>query len=163
MKNAKKWIAALVIAGVTGIGWCSLDRAPEGDAADENPALFFNRSWVEKKPEKYTEQVHGLYAARYSPFGIFEHDSAYEFHAERFDYKRDGSKIQVSFPQSGRTEEFTYAVKACEAPPPFDLCLDLSKNPWGGPRRYYGFRYLDDETHHLGAMRARNEGFTKQP
>ncbi len=27
---------------------------------------------------------------------------------------------------------------------PFDLCLDMKENPWGGPTRYYGMRDESD-------------------
>jgi hypothetical protein len=161
MSSRTKWIGAALIGGVAILGWRWLGSSND-DVASENPSLLFDRIWVEKKPEKYTDYVHGMYVGSYWPVGFFDRDSAFDHHSERFDYKRDRNKIQIAFPQSGRTSEFTYEVKACDAPPPFDLCLDLNKNPWGGPERYYGFRDIDNEARHLGTRHARNEA-RKQP
>lgn len=149
----KKWIgaAALAAAAILAGRWILSGSADEVPA--EDPSLLFHRSWIEKKPEKYTDYAHGLWVGRYWPGGYFERDSAYDHHSERFDYKRDRNKLQIAFPQTGRTAEFTFEIKACDAAPPFDLCLDLSKNPWGGPERYYGFRHVDDEAKHLGDRR----------
>ena len=159
--TTKKWIGAALMVGAAALGWRWIGGASNDEGAAEDPSLLFYRSWVEKKPEKYVDYVHGMWLGSYSPMGFFDRGSDYDFHTERFDYKRDRNKLKIVFPQTGRTEEFTYEVKACDATPPFDLCLDLSKNPWGGPERYYGFRRLNDEAKHLGARRARNEALAK--
>ena len=159
----KKWIGAAALAAAAILGWRWAGCASSDDVAAESPSLLFHRSWVEKKPEKYTDYVQGMWVGAYWPVGYFERDSAYDMHAEQFDYKRDRNKLQIVFPQTGRAAEFTFEVRACDATPPFDLCLDISKNPWGGPERYYGFRHLDDEAKHLGDRRARSEARAKRP
>lgn len=159
--TTKTWIGAALIVGAAALGWRWIGGASTDEGAAEDPSLLFHRSWVEKKPEKYVDYVHGMYVGAYWPVGYFDRDSAYDSHAERFDYKRDRNKLTIVFPQTGRTAELTFEVKACDATPPYDLCLDLSKNPWGGPERYYGFRHVDDEAKHLGARRAKNEALVK--
>jgi len=157
----KRWIGAAALAASAILVGRWIVGGSSDDGAAEDPSLLFHRSWVEKKPEKYTDYVHGMWVGAYWPVGYFDRDSAYDNHSERFDYKRDRNKIQVAFPQTGRAAEFTFEVKACDATPPFDLCLDLSKNPWGGPERYYGFRHAYDEAKHLGDRRSRHQEPTK--
>jgi hypothetical protein len=111
----------------------------------EDPSLLIGRLWLDSKPQKHTDYVHGAFLLPRPSFGWFQHSSSYDLHFERFDYKRDGQRLELSFPQTGKRAEVTFTVTACDALPPFDLCLDLSDNPWGGPKRYYGKRKADDE------------------
>ncbi len=51
----------------------------------------------------------------------------------------------------------------CDDLPPFDLCLTMSKNPWGGPKKYYSTN--DPDSAALAPFRERIEtlagaGFT---
>ena len=59
----------------------------------------------------------------------------------------------MHFPQSDKNREVNFRISQCDDLPPFDLCLDLSENPWGGPRRYYGLADPDQEQELLGARR----------
>jgi len=61
---------------------------------------------------------------------------------EIVEYKADakGSAIKFHFPQTDKEEATRYRVSACSSKAPFDLCLELSRNPWGGPKRYFSFR-----------------------
>jgi hypothetical protein len=132
-------VSVAVLAGVlAATGGCSR-------AQGEDPSLLIGRVWMESRPEKPTDYVHGLYLLARPSLGVFQRSSSYDFHFERVDYKRDGGALRLKFPQSGKEAEVTFAVTACKAPAPFDLCLDLAENPWGGPKRYYGKRAQDDE------------------
>jgi hypothetical protein len=111
----------------------------------EDPSLLVGRVWVDSKPEKPTDYAHGMYVLPRPVVGLFLRSSQYDFHFERFDYKRDGQALKLTFPQSGKQAEVTFTVSACNTLPPFDLCLDLSTNPWGGPKRYYAKRQQDDD------------------
>jgi hypothetical protein len=128
-------LAALALASAGG---CST-------LPGEDPSLLIGRVWVESKPEKPTDYAHAAFLVHRPALGVFSRSSSYDFHFERFDYKRDGQRLDLTFPQTGRKAELTFTVTACDALPPFDLCLDLSANPWGGPKRYYGKRKQDDE------------------
>jgi hypothetical protein len=120
----------------------------------EDPSLLMGRVWIESKPERPTDYTHGAFLLPRPALGIFQRSSAYDFHFERFDYRRDGHALELTFPQTGKTAEITFTVSACNALPPFDLCLDLSDNPWGGPKRYYGMRKQDEDDAALRGMRA---------
>jgi hypothetical protein len=111
----------------------------------EDPSLLIGRVWLDSKPERPTEYVHGMFLLSRPALGLFQRASNYDFHFERFDYERDGQSLALTFPQSGKKASLMYTVSACSALPPFDLCLDLSENPWGGPKRYYAKRHQDDE------------------
>jgi hypothetical protein len=147
-------LALLLIAGTAGyLALQTLDLRL-GAAKDEDPALLYNRIWMEAKPEKMTDYVHGAYFLSRPQIGIFQRSSAYDFHFERFDYKRDGAKTTLSFPQTDRKAELTIHITKCGAPAPFDLCLDVGENPWGGPKRYYGMTEQEDEARALGPAAA---------
>jgi hypothetical protein len=138
-------LALALLAGTAGyMAFQNLDLL-RGGAKDEDPALLFNRIWMESKPEKATDYVHGAYFLSRPQLGIFQRSSAYDFHFERFDYKRDGAKMTVKFPQQDRSADLALHITKCNAPAPFDLCLDLAENPWGGPKRYYGMLEQDDD------------------
>jgi len=141
-------LIALACTAVTVLGGCS------SSTADEDPSLLVGRVWIESKPEKPTDYTQGAYLLPRPAIGLFQRASAYDFHFERFDYKRDGKKLALTFPQSGKRAEVTFTVTACDKLPPFDLCLDLSENPWGGPRRYYGMRQQDEDDAAARALRA---------
>jgi hypothetical protein len=106
----------------------------------EDPTLIYGRPWLEAKPSRDRDFVHAMFVAPQAPVGIFQRASAFEARLELFRYQRQGNTMRLRFPQSGRGAELSYRITACDELPPFDLCLDVSKNPWGGPKRYYGMR-----------------------
>jgi hypothetical protein len=106
----------------------------------EDPSLIFGRPWLEAKPSHGRDFVHAMFVAPQAPVGVFQRASAYEARLELFRFERQGSTMRLRFPQTGRAAELSYKITACDELPPFDLCLDVSKNPWDGPRRYYGMR-----------------------
>jgi hypothetical protein len=120
----------------------------------EDPSLLLGRVWIESEPEKPTDYVHGAFLLPRPALGVFQRSSSYDFHFERFDYRRDGRVLQLTFPQTGKTAEITFTVSACNTLLPFDLCLDLSDNPWGGPKRYFGMRKQDEDDAALRGMRS---------
>jgi hypothetical protein len=125
-----KWlvIAALVLG-------CSGKKARP---AHEPPERITEFVWIDRLPKHEKEFFHGLFLLRGVPIGFFQKASAYQIFAERFDVLRDGAKLDLRFPQSGKKAQVTYRIERCDAPEPFtDLCLELSKQPWQGPRRYY--------------------------
>jgi hypothetical protein len=126
----------------------------EADAArGKDPALLLDRVWVDSKPEKYTDYTHAMIAVSYAPIGLFQKASAYQATVEMFEHTRRDSVLFVQFPQTGKKRETRFRIRECSDLPPFDLCLELSPNPWGGPRRYYGISDPDQERAQLGDLR----------
>lgn len=123
------------------------------DGGGEDAHLLLDRVWVDSKPEKYTDYAHVMLTLSGAPIGIFQKGSAYRITAEFYEYRRAGNRLVVHFPQTGVKRQVSYRVSRCEDLSPFDLCLDLSENPWGGPRRYYGLSDPDEERALLGGVR----------
>jgi hypothetical protein len=118
------------------------------DGLDES--LIDGRAWVEGRPDRLTDYVHAAFFVSRVNFGIFERASAYDMRLEFFDLSRQKGVLKIHFPQTKKDANVTFTVKECSDKPPFDLCLDVNDNPWGGPKRYYGFQKTDDEKAELG-------------
>jgi len=145
----------LVIVGLA-LTWFFTGRQDGDDSASSehsDPALLLDRVWVDSKPEKYTDYTHVMLALSHAPIGIFQKASAYQATTELFEFKRRDALIGVHFPQSGTKRETAFRIHECSDLPPFDLCLELAQNPWGGPRRYYGLTDPDQERAELGDLR----------
>lgn len=127
--------------------------------AGEDPSLLFDRVWIDSIPSKPTDYAHVAYLLPEPAIGIFQRASNYEIRAEQFEHRREGQTLTLTFPQTGKKAEVKFEVTACQDLPPFDLCLDLTDNPWGGPKRYHGKRQQDDgDEAARKRMRARLEG-----
>ena len=64
-------LALLLIAGTAGyVALQNLDLL-RGSAKDEDPALLFNRIWMETKPENATDYVQGAYFLSRPQLGLF--------------------------------------------------------------------------------------------
>lgn len=138
-KSSRKILLVLVaIFVVLFLVW----RYLGGEAAvrDESPDLIANRVWVDRQPEKFTDQVNAFLMIDDARLGIFQEASQWAGRYELFEYRRQGSTADLKFPQDGREAAVDYTVTSCNELHPFDLCLDLRENPWGGPIRYYGMR-----------------------
>ena len=119
----------------------------------EDAHLLLDRVWIDSKPEKYTDYAHVMFVLGPAPIGIFQKSSAYRSTAELYEYRRNGNRLTVHFPQTGVKRQVSYRVHRCEDLSPFDLCLDLNENPWGGPRRYYGLSDPEEERALLAGVR----------
>ncbi|HTE51596.1 MAG TPA: hypothetical protein VK698_12170 [Kofleriaceae bacterium] len=162
--NKRTPVRAIAIAAALGIAatWFVRSRAGDGDDTagverDASPGLLVDRVWVDSKPEKYTDYTHAMLVLSHAPIGIFQKASAYQATTEMFEYKQREARIGIHFPQTGKKRETRFRIRECNDLPPFDLCLELGDNPWGGPRRYFGLSDPDQERAQLGAVRARLE------
>lgn len=141
MRRRRLWIIVVVLIVIVLAVVLGVRRLLTG--ADEDAALFFDRTWMTEIPEDRTEFVHGLVALEEHGIGAFFKASSYRLEEEIFEHEPDGRGLKIRFPQTGRRARFTYQVRRCDDHPPFDLCLTLSRNPWGGPRQLFG--YLDED------------------
>ena len=129
---------------------CAGCDSPRARILRSSPVASGSRASPSGPPTTCTE----FSCSRARTFGAFQRSSTYDWHIERFDYKREGKSLKLTFPQTGKTAEVTYTISACDNLPPFDLCLDLSDNPWGGPKRFYGKRRVVEDDADLKEMRA---------
>ncbi len=141
MKNVGKWFALIVILVLIYFGWKWWAGSEADDARAQrgaDPSLLLDRVWIDSIPQAYTDYMNVVVALRDHPVGIFQKASSYRVELEIFQFKREGGKVALIFPQTGKKKSFSYKISHCDDLPPFDLCLDIDQNPWGGPRRYYG-------------------------
>jgi len=127
--------------------WWAWPRATATDAS-----LLDGRLWVDSRPEKHTDYVQVAVFLSRANFGLFERASSYDRRLEFFDMTRKATAVSLTFPQTERSASFTYSVRECSDHKPFDLCLTLSSNPWGGPTSYYGFSEPEEERKVLGEL-----------
>jgi hypothetical protein len=139
--RVRRMVFAALALPLVGYGACrALERAPEQTA---DPSLLFDRAWLEREPERATDYVHAVWLAKRPAQGAFFRGSSYDMRIERIDYERSEDKLQLRFPQSGKKSQLRFKITECKEKEAFDLCLDLSENPWGGPKRYYGLASQD--------------------
>lgn len=150
--KTRRWLVLPLLALLAYLGFRVFGGEPEA-ARDEPPAMLFSRLWMEKMPESPTDYTHGTYVLDTPAVGLFQRASAFDYHLEVFRHDQSGNKLELLFPQTEKKAKITFAIKGCDELPPFDLCMTLSDNPWGGPKKYYGFRDLDDEEKALPGMR----------
>jgi hypothetical protein len=147
---------ALAFLAVAVFAFCLFRRATSARTTDADgaldPALLDGRLWVDGKPVKHTDYVNAVFFVSDANLGVFQRASSYDVHLELFDMTRDQAAVRLTFPQSKRSASFQYLVRQCHDRSPFDLCLDISSNPWGGPSHYYGFSHPDDERRTLAAL-----------
>lgn len=146
----KRYLVLVLLAlGLALLWYYYRDRAALEQR--EDPSMIFGRLWVDSAPQKDTDYVHALALLKRLPVGVFQRASSYRMVAERFDYRRrksggggrigNDNRLKLAFPQSGKEATLTFRVWACDDLPPFDLCLELSRNPWeSGPKKFYGMR-----------------------
>jgi hypothetical protein len=153
----QSWVWWLVLVAIIVLiwRWWAGDRPGSAEAQAEDPRLAIGRVWIDSKPDKLTDYVHAVLLVDGAPVGLFQKASAYDVHLELFDYRRDGKTLDLEFLQTQKRHKIGYKVTRCDDLPPFDLCLTLSKNPWGGPKRYHGLRDQQAEAAALPGVRAR--------
>lgn len=153
----RKYLILLILAIIlAALWWYYRDEPDVAQQPHEDPSLIFNRLWVDSKPKKDTDYIHAMVVLNKLPIGAFQRASAYRLLAERFDYRRKRDTLDLFFPQTEWEAKLSFRVWSCKELPPYDLCLELSKNPWeSGPRRYYGMREQNRASDRHKALRRR--------
>jgi hypothetical protein len=148
---------ALAVLAAAVLAFCVWRRKGSDEAGTSvaDPSLIDGRLWVGSMPDKHTDYVQAAVFISAANFGLFERASSYDIHAEIFDTTRDTKNVKLTFPQSGKSTSFGFSVTECKDLAPFDLCLDITRNPWGGPKRYHGFSRPEQEGEALGPLAAR--------
>lgn len=144
MKKRKTILVILAILVLAYLAWRYLGGGGDARQQAESPDLAVNRVWVDSQPEKYTDKVNAFLMVDYARLGVFQEASQYTGRFDIFEYRRQGGNVDLKFPQDGRTGVIEVTVTECAELHPFDLCLDMKANPWGGPTRYYGMRREDE-------------------
>jgi hypothetical protein len=151
MKKRKTILIILILLVLAVLAWRYLGGGGDARLAAESPDLAVNRVWVDSQPERYTDNVNAFLMVDYARLGVFQEASQYAGRFEIFEYRRKGAEVELKFPQDGRTGAIELTVSECSELHPYDLCLDMKVNPWGGPTRYYGMRD-EDQSDGLAAL-----------
>lgn len=114
-------------------------------ASNDEEELLFDRLWVTDFPEDEREFGHDFFVVRGQDFGFFSRSSMFRFEEELFEFELNNGSLELHFPQTGQTSTVPFEISDCNDLPPYDLCLDLEHNPWGGPRRYYSIQNDGDD------------------
>ena len=148
----RRWLVLGVVACVLIVGFrwwrarTSTGRTATtaGASKAEEPRLILERPWIDRIPEKATEHMNAFLMIDRESLGIFQKGSQYQIFLELFRHKRGGTtakpEVGFMFPQTGKQAKVKYRIWSCDDLDGFDLCLELSKNPWGGPTRYHSAR-----------------------
>ncbi|MGZ3419427.1 MAG: hypothetical protein ACXVEF_18665 [Polyangiales bacterium] len=147
--SAKGKFVVVGIAGLLGLATIKL-ACTSAKTAAEDPSLIDGKFWVAARTEKLTDKVHAAIFLSSWNLGLFDESSYYAGRHEFFEFTRKGAEVKGYFGQTDKSWTITYEVNKCDELPPFDLCLKLSANPWGGPKKYYGFSDPEEESKQLG-------------
>lgn len=150
VKRTASRYRVVVYAAVAAVAVLVWREWPRGETAD--PSLVDGRVWVDSRPDRRTDYVQAAIFVSDANFGLFERASSYDLRLEFFDMTRDAKTVRLTFPQTNRQANFGFSVRECSDHKPFNLCLSLSSNPWGGPKNYYGFSRPEDEGQELGSL-----------
>ena len=122
-------IVGLVAAGVLALVMWRV----AGDGAVLDPALVFDRIWIDRLPSKPTDTGNGFAAITRQPLGIFQASSQYKGSYEIFTYKPGGEELQVVYPQTNEKEKIRLRAWKCKERE-MDYCLELSGSTRGVTR-----------------------------
>lgn len=137
-------LAIVLATAVTVTGPAVPAEAPA--IADAAGVSVVNRAWVQRMPRSTKDIVTWFIPMelRGKRFGVTQKSSHFWFAGERFTWTRQGSKLRMTYQQSGKTLSVGARAYACKKGG-FDYCLDLtrgdrkatlySKKNWTIPRR----------------------------
>jgi hypothetical protein len=138
MKGSRWFYVVLVV--VLALAWWLWPARHTATATHEDPSLVVGRAWLDKAPKGPRDVINVLLFAPDAPLGLVHQGSAYDFRTQLFDWRRERDTLDLMMLQSEKRMKLRVHVDACSDQPPFDLCLTLSANPWGGPKKLYGMR-----------------------
>jgi hypothetical protein len=134
----KLWIGVLgLVATLWLVAHWHGQRTEVRTTADKDEILV-NRLWVDRIPQKETDQFHILAVlTQRQKVGVFQHGSVWEGDWAAFQWQFQGKDkdLHIRFPQSGKTAEVKWSIQDCRKTP-FDYCMDTKGNP-RGPEKWY--------------------------
>lgn len=135
MKGRLKQIllAALVIYFI----WKFLTGLIGGPTGGEAPADLVNRPWIERVPRDERDMVRAFLfsSVRDHHVGFAHHGSWFRRTIDQVEWRVDRDRLTIVNKQDGSKETWAFRVWGCDAPRPFDLCLELSAG--SKATRYY--------------------------
>lgn len=129
MAKSKRLLALVLGAGAIGVGsWFFLSGDGDDDAAGTKHLV--NQVWVERLPESRRDMIGHLALIKHQrgKIGVVGKSSQWRHFIELFEWKRDGNKLKLHFPQDKQKLQVGVRTWDCrnEAPDPFELCLEIA-------------------------------------
>jgi hypothetical protein len=130
--KARRWFVGLCLSGAAiwaGSQWLGADDASPSDAV--------NRVWLERLPKNRRDIVGHLVLIDDSGqrYGAVGRSSTWRHEVEVFKWALERDRLMQLFPQTGNKTKSTLKASECDAPKPFELCLDIA-GPKGKRRLY---------------------------
>jgi hypothetical protein len=132
MASKARWFAALALTGGAiwlASGWLSDDAAAPSDVT--------NRIWIERLPKNQRDMVDHVIMIDHSRgrIGVTGKSSRWRQDIEIFKWRLERERLVQIFPQTKTKVKSTVRAWECDAPRPFELCLDIKSD--SGKKRYY--------------------------
>lgn len=162
-KQYPKTMVGLTAAGVGLVAYaawpcstCGTGSAAEAEVAASTdgklpPRAIIGKFWLDHYPKNAKDEVQYLIFAG-SGYGISEKGSRWRGTYDTFEFERSGERLSMTWLHDGKKQKNRFSVSHCDAPPPFEICLELKK-PVGGTKRYYSWDDPDDAAEHLSTER----------
>ena len=130
-KSKRGWVA-LALIGVGAFGTYRLFSSDD-DASDH----VVNQLWIGKLPQSDRDMFDHVVLLDQDGgrFGVWGKSSTWRHDIEIFKFGREKERLSVFFPQTRKTAKGSVRAWTCDAPKPFELCLEIVLE--GKKRLYY--------------------------
>jgi hypothetical protein len=117
----------LLILSLVVVGALALVRWTGGgdDGGVSEPALVFDRIWIDQLPTKPKETFHTFIAATQEPIGLFHAGSQWKGDYEVFGHSAGGDQLRVVYLQTNEKETVKVRAWRCKERG-MDYCLELA-------------------------------------
>lgn len=122
-----RWGAGMLAAAA--VTWAVFAGPHDGEDEEvaRTAALLANRVWIDHLPTQPREFVFHMVLIKHrrGKMGAIGRSSQWRHRIEGLRWSRDQGRLRVHFPQDDARAALGVKAYKCEAPHPFELCLDL--------------------------------------
>jgi len=117
-------VVGLVVAGTFAlVRW--MGGGDDDSAGFSEPALVFDRIWIDQLPTKPKDTFHTFIAATQEPVGLFHAGSQWKGGYEVFAHTAGGDGLRIVYLQTNETEKVKARAWRCKEQG-MDYCLELA-------------------------------------
>jgi hypothetical protein len=133
MKKALLVTALLATVGYGG--WRLAHRGGSPATTMDDNKLALDRIWIDHLPRTERDTIQIFAAVSEENFGVFQQTSVWKGNFELFQFKAQGDKLKVVFPQDNDKEELRTKARPCNEGQ-MDYCLEIEGSS-RGVKKYY--------------------------
>ena len=115
-------LSVVVVSAFALVRW--MGGGDDGGRVSE-PALVFDRIWIDQLPRKPKDTFHTFIAARHDPIGLFHAGSQWKGGYEVFAHTGGGEELRVVYLQTNENEKVKVRAWRCKEQG-MDYCLELA-------------------------------------